>query len=69
MPAENNSTINDIQPVNIGSAATFRETINNNFDIIKNNWVGAYVGSDQAQAGTVLATNGIWIKTSEVSSS
>lgn len=69
MPTENISTIDDIQHVEIGSAATFRNTINENFDIIKNNWVGAYVGSDPDVAAEALTTNGIWIKTSEVSSS
>ena len=67
MPTEN-SYIDGIQDVNIGSAATFRSTINSNFDIIKNNWTGIYIGSDQNTAET-LPVNGLWIKTSATSSS
>ena len=38
------------------------------FNIIKNNWTGIYIGSDQEKI-EALPANGLWIKTSATSSS
>lgn len=57
------TTIHDIQPVNIGSAAAFRNTVNTNFDGITNSWTGVYVGNDEAEAKEKLKLGGLWIVT------
>ena len=59
--------INDLVTASIGSAAAFRQAINNNFDIIRDEWSGVYVGSEdqQAEAEEKVRLGGLWIVTSE----
>ena len=61
------NNIDNIAEVQVGSAAAFRETINNNFDEIKNSWTGLYVGpsTESTDANAKLKVGGLWIVTDE----
>lgn len=57
--------IDEIQELNIGSAAYFREGINSNFDLIKEQWTGAYVGANFNSAIEKVGVGGLFIKVIE----
>lgn len=61
------ANIDNITNVAIGSAAIFRETLNQNFDIIKQEWTGVYVGpqANATEANSKLKIGGLWIVTED----
>ncbi len=59
------ANIQELKHVEVGSAATFRKNINDDVDLIKELWTGAYMGSNQQEANERLSIGGLWIVTDE----